>query len=727
MVSLLSTKCILMKTCLRITLLILAGTLQIGIWKPVFAQRKLEKTKPDLPATTPLPLQTLPEDTVPAIINYKEENGVVKFSSVLRPLRPIAGAPEPFYTYFWEFGDGSFSFDKEPEHVFPDSLLRNVRLFATNSYDDGKRPPTRPKPLKPGSSRPVLASIAQDASSTPGTDPAFFKSGGSIEMKTNCMPKPGEDMMLVFGYKNKMENGLASLGGTLTILYNDVEFNKDNFELTETRVYHKEQKSKFDKTAAVVVLKPGSAADVFYGYVSGPNNTKGFPVMADEPANSTALDLEATALIKEKMAAFKTGESWKFDNLKAGEERFLFMQFRTTPDMIKDTNAVVRLTGLFTPNDPLVPAETFTMELQIVASHDPNKMMMKNSRMNFRLTGKKRKLTYKVRFQNTGKGPAKKVDVGVAIADVLDMASIEILDSKPKLIMSDSSTYANQSSLDTVRTADSVHFVFKNIYLPGMQQKGVKEADSTMGFVEYKIGFKEKPKKLPFKSGAAIVFDKNEPIYTNRSVGKYKMGLSPGVMAGYGFPFENGNSPFSGQKNISFGASIAPYAPHRYFFQAELYMSSYAEKEYLISRTPGNGRIVAVENANGKREEARVNYIDSSAVIKVVTINVVPLQLRRNFNKYFGAGVGTLVSFNLDKQSLPSRTGVLEFIQSPGTTTTISKSYDKIKSSFNDFQNTLFADVQLGKVHVGPSIGFRYLFTLQNTSNRMVTYLTWKF
>jgi hypothetical protein len=546
------------------------------------------------------------------------------------------------------------------------------------------------------------------------------------------MPKPGEDMMLIFGYKNKIENGLASLGGTLSILYNDKEFNKDNFELTEARVYHLEKKTAFDKGAAIAVLKPGNVADVFYSAVPGPGGTgpnmpDALSGVADGDVNSAVLDPEATALIREKMAAFKTGESWKFDNLKAGEERFLFMQFKTTPDMIKDTNAVVRLTALFTPDDPLVPAETFTVELQIVASHDPNKMMMKNSRMNFRLTGKKRKLTYKVRFQNTGKGPAKKVDVGVAIAEVLDMASIEILDSKPKLILSDSSAYAGQSSLDTIRTADSVHFVFRNIYLPGMQQKGVKDADSTMGFIEYKIGFKEKPRKLPFKSGAAIVFDKNEPIYTNRSVGKYKMGISPGIIAGYGFPFENGNSPFSGQKNISFGASIAPYAPHRYYLQAEVYMSSFAEKEYLISRTPGDGRIVAIENANGKREEARVNYIDSSAVIKLLTINLVPLQLRRNFNKYFGAGIGTLISFNLDKQSMPSRTGVLEFIQSPGTTTTISKTYDKVKSSFNDFQNTLFADVQLGKVHVGPSIGFRYLFTFQNTSNRMITYLTWKF
>jgi len=654
---------------------------------------------------------SMPEDTVPAIINHTIENGTVKFSSVLRPLRQIAGAPEPFYTYFWEFGDGQFSFEKEPQHIYPDTLKYDVRLFATNSYDDGKRPPTRPKPLKPGSSRPILAA------NKPAAEALFFKSGGSVEMKTNCMPKPGDDMMLVLGYRNKPENGLANLNGTLSILYNDKEFNKDNFDLAEIRTYNKETKTTLDKFGTIAALKI-SKDPLFYASLNGPN--------ANE-TDHVVFDPEGTALIKEKMAAYRKNESWKFENLKPGEEKFIFLNFKTTPEMIKDTNAVVKLTGMFIPDNPLATTEFFTIELQIVASHDPNKMMLKNSRMNFRFTGKNKKLTYKVRFQNTGKGPAKKVDVGVAIAEILDKGSIEIMDSKPKLVPG-KATYANQSYLDTVSIADSVHFVFNNIYLPGMQQKGVKDADSTMGFIEYKIGFKAKPKKLPFKSGAAIVFDKNEPIYTNRATGRYKMGLSPGIIAGYGFPFGNGNTPFSGQKNITFGASLAPYAPHRYYWQVELYASSFAEKEYLIKQIPGNDRLVPVV-IDGKQQEARLKYADSTVRTKVITINVVPLQMRYNFNKYIGAGVGTLVSFNIDKQSTPSKQALYELVNASGTTqqATVKKAFDKVSSSFSDFQNTLFTDIQVGKVHVGPSIGFRYLYTFQGSNNRLITYLTWKF
>lgn len=686
-------------------LLLFFGTLlaQQFVVFDVYAQIKQAVANPNA-------VLILPTDTVPALIHHTIDNGVVKFSSTLRPLRQIAGAPAPFYSYFWEFGDGHFSFEKEPQHIYPDSLKYEVRLFATNSYDDGKRPPTRPKPLKPGSSRPILAANIP-------AEPHFFKSGGSIEMKTNCMPKPGDDMMLVLGYRNKLENGIANLNGTFSLLYNDKEFNKDNFELIETRTYHNEKKTALDKHRALTALKI-SKEPVFYASLHGPDNPRVSPMV---------FDAEGSALIREKMAAYRKCESWKFENLKAGAEKYVFLQFKTTPEMIKDTNAIVKLTGMFIPDNPLATTEFYTIELQIVASHDPNKMMLKNSRMNFRFTGKNRKLTYKVRFQNTGKGPAKKVDIGVAIAEILDRGSIEVLDSKPKLVLC-KDAYSNQSCLDTSGVADSIHFVFKNIYLPGMQQKGVNDADSTMGFIEYKIGFKEKPKKLPFKSGAAIVFDKNEPIYTNRTTGRYKMGLSPGIIAGYGFPFKSGNTPFSGQKNITFGASLAPYAPHRYYWQVELYGSSFAEKEYLVKRTPGNDQPVPIL-VDGKRQEARLKYSDSLSKVKVLTINIVPIQLRYNFNKYFGAGIGTLVSFNLDEQSTPSKQSVYELVNAAGTgqQVAVKQAFQKLSNSFNEFQHTLFTDIQVGKVHVGPSLGFRYLYTFQGSDNRIITYLTWKF
>ena len=87
-------------------------------------------------------------DTAAAEINSQIDNNQVKFSASLRPLRQIAGAPAAFYTYFWEFGDGSYSFEKEPLHVYKDTGEYDVRLYATNNYDDGKKPNTRPRRVR---------------------------------------------------------------------------------------------------------------------------------------------------------------------------------------------------------------------------------------------------------------------------------------------------------------------------------------------------------------------------------------------------------------------------------------------------------------------------------------------------------------------------------------------------------------------------------------------------
>ncbi|HTM97169.1 MAG TPA: hypothetical protein VL088_00425, partial [Pedobacter sp.] len=52
---------------------------------------------------------------------------------------------------------------------------------------------------------------------------------------------------------------------------------------------------------------------------------------------------------------------------------------------------------------------------------------------------------------------------------------------------------------------------------------------------------------------------------------------------------------------------------------------------------------------------------------------------------------------------------------------------NELKKNFTDANVSFFADVQLGLVRVGPSIGFRYLFDPKTNNNRMATYVTWKF
>lgn len=637
--------------------------------------------------------QIHPADTIPAVINIYQDSSKLKFDASLRDLRQIAGAPSPFYTYFWEFGDGHFSFEKDPVHSYRDTGTFDIRVYATNNYDDGKPPPTKPKKLAVPKALPV--SYANNS--------FFFKSGGSIELKTNRMPKPAEEMILLVGYRNKPEWNIANLSGKIAILYNERQFKQDNFILKETRKYHNEQPSSFTSLLAYVPLKKVEEEDW---------KQKG------GPASITQLKPdESSQVIKDKTDLFRNSNVWKFENIKQGEERFMFLSLNTTPEMLQDTNAVVTISALFIPDNPLLEHEILDLQLQIVASHDPNKMMLKNRRMNYRFTGKKRELSYKVRFQNTGEGPAKKVAIGIRTADVLDLSTLKISDSQPKCVPCDSA-YANQSCLDTIVSKDSVHFVFKNIYLPGVKQKGVSDMDSTMGYIAYSVQFKKKPKKLPFDSQAAIVFDKNEPIYTNRSVGRFSPGLSPGIIAVHGSQVNN-QSIQLGNKNFSIGFSLSPYAPYRKYWQLELYMSSFNESETPLGQIKG-GRDTVID---------KVGYVitsrDAFLKSKVLTIDAVPAQLRYNLNSFIGFGAGAMVSVNI--KTTNERRQDINLQNANGQSLTLNSLQKEATENFNQWKTTLFADIQLGRVRVGPSFGIRYLHSLNLNDKRLSTYLAWKF
>jgi len=643
--------------------------------------------------------QVLPGDTIPAKINYKIEDDIAKFNAELRALRGIAGAPAPFYTHFWEFGDGKFSFDKEPAHFYADSGTYYPRVYATNNYDDGKPPPMRPGSIKIRS-KPIPKTMASTTN--------FFKPGENIALKTNRMPRPEEEMVLLLGYKNSTLAGNLSKNGTLILFYNDQEFEKDNFKIIETRTHHQETKTSLTKILTLTALNkiPQNYAS------SGPNiNAR------------NAMSTTNAQLIKEKLNLYKSSEAWQYQNLENGEERFMFLSIQTTPEMIKDTNAVVTLSAMMIPDDPIADVSVYDLELQIVASHDPNKMILKNRSMNYRFLGKNKELTYKVKFQNTGKGPAKLVNVGIKIPDVLDKTSIKILKTQPAVLGCDSA-YSGQSCMDTLIRKDSINFIFKNIYLPGVQQDGVNNTDSTKGFVEYTIRFKEKPKKQPFSSGAAIIFDKNEPIYTNKARGKFKPGISPGIITGYGFLGGKNTMTEFGNKNVSLGFTISPYSPYRKYLQAELFINSYNSSDPIVRMSDNIKKDTVINNRDGYIINSRNYYTES----KRIDIDVVPIQLRYNLNSYIGLGIGGIASFTLSEKGTVNEKLLLSQRGANGQINNldIEKPAGDFKKNFADINSAVFGDVQIGLVRKGPALGFRYIKSLTLKDQRLFTYLSWK-
>lgn len=635
-------------------------------------------------------------DTAAAEINPKIENNQVEFGASLRPLRQIAGAPASFYTYFWEFGDGSYSFEKEPMHVYKDTGNYDVRLYATNNYDDGKKPNTRPRRVRVSN----RSNLAQYKS------PSFFSGEGSLEIRANQMPKPGEDMVLLIGYRNKSNNA-TPLSGSVMLLYNEKQFSQNCFDMGDARTYHQEQPMTFE-TMMAWMNNPDMIRE-------RETRTRGLFTVS----SAYAADYDRRQMlqqIKQEMTAFRKHSVWKINNIQKGEEQFMFITINTLPEMISDTNAVVTISGLFIPDDPSMEMEKFNLEMQVVASHDPNRMMLKNKKLNYRFTSKNRENTYKVQFQNTGKGPAKKVAITITIPGLLNTGSLEVVGMKPECPWCKTTT-GNQSCIDTVVTKDSIQFVFKNIFLPGTQQDGVSDPDSTKGYIKYRIRFSKKMHKLPFQSRAAIVFDKNEPIYTNRSTGKFKKGLSPGIIVGLGSSLGSIKSNMARQQ-YTLGVTISEYAAYKKYFQWELFLRSHQNVEQFIGRRQGGDTII---DGRGYK----VQYRDSYEKIKVASIDVVPFEFRYNLASFVSAGIGTLLSADVTRNTTNY---MRTLIADPnGGTRALEGETGNRNEAFATLRGALFADAQLGLVRTGPAVGIRFYQYFNPSYQNIMLYASWKF
>ena len=632
-------------------------------------------------------------DNEPASVGVKVNSNHIQCSSALRPLRPLAGAPDPFYSYYWEFGDGKFSFEENPAHLYKDTGSYDIRLFATNNYDDGKPPPIRPKRIKVNS---------RNNSYALNNNPSFFKHGGAIEMRVNCMPRADEDMVLILGYRNEKMN--TPLNGSMVLFYNERQFRKNNFDFSEERIYNDEKKTSL---SSIIAFAPASEIRQS-AYTGGPG------VGSIEEENNGPVG-RLSELISSKQKLFRQNDSWRFTDLQPGAEKYLFVTLHTTPEMIKDTNAVVEINGLFIPDNPAAEIEEYALDLQIVASHDPNRLMLKQRRLNYRFTGRRTEMVYTVRFQNTGRGSAKQALIRVGVPPVLDTRSLEILEMYPKCPFCNPGMKARQSCLDTIIRKDSIIFSFKHIYLPGLREQGIRDPDSTIGYVKYRMHFNRDLKKLPFESNAVIVFDNNPPISTNSPKGSFKPGRSPGLILGYNLFFGNQGKA---ENYFSIGASISPYSPYKKYLQAEGLVGYLQFPEQFLGAFTSN--VDTLINSASFRIIGREIYTKRS----IIKLDLVPLQLRYNINDFIGVGAGTLVS--LDAYSKSTNREILHLIQPPNPSqTTLQKTYTLTKW-FGYADIALFADLQAGMARVGPVAGIRYLHYLRNPLNALYLYLAWR-
>ncbi|MEJ8842453.1 PKD domain-containing protein [Lacibacter sp. H375] len=620
-----------------------------------------------------------------AVLVSQKENKV-SFKASLPPLTQIPGAPKPFYTYLWDFGDGHFSTEENPEHVYAKEGDYEAVLYAVNNYDDGKKPGRKPKKVGVKQvNKSYLASVSP-------SEQNFFKANGFFELKYNCMAKPGDTMVLMAGWKNDV-----AVNGKVYLFINEKQFGQNSFDTAGFRLYN--DAALINDKNAIASVRPfdnmlltssGSPASnfkeekKFTGVESKTflmNTLKGY-------SNVFAVDIKQATT----------------------DAQFMFTNLFVTPGMIKDTNATIIITGLFVPDTGGVYMHQ--LNIPIVTSHDPNKMNLNHGRLNYRTLKKSKSLSYKIRFQNDGEGPARKIKLAITLPSAMDPQTISIKDMSPYCLPCDS-VPTRTGCWELVTNKDSAAFIFNGIYLPGTNQKGVNDKDSTKGFVEFDVKTKKKLDNLPFKGRTAIYFDKNEPVITNFATGKFKPALSPIVMAGYEMNLgENGLSD-----GVNIGVGIARLAPYKPYFQFELFSKYY--QTTTAQQTFQRQGVVVIDGKNydyrGYREQLRS---------RITRIGLVPLHLRYNFNDLLSAGTGVRVDADFAGSIDTSRTYLLSNFNGQ-----VNFPYDlKRNSSIKTFSNAQFlpfVDLQFGKVRLGPQVGTRFYYGGTNRSY-LYFYASWR-
>jgi len=600
---------------------------------------------------------------------------------------PIAGSREaPSFGHYWEFGDGNYSFEESPIHTYKFNPNGDAVVYMTNNYDNGDQPDTKPD-------RPSGLAVLDDDIIL---DIPYMDSGDLLNLSNNHDPKPGNNMVCIINYKNPSLNPIT---GKLYLFYNETAFDKNLFELTEDRVHFGEIRNpEVTPSNFSDINHPDLAVD----YLASTEDIN----ILDPSIAIRDINQRAEQKLNDLARDYNSVSVWDIGQMRGREARNLFTTFHATPDMLEDTSAVVTITSLFVPDD-YKSYEEAILEMTIVSAHDPNKISVSKTKSSFRRIQSK-DLTYTVHFQNTGKGTAETVRIDCTLPEGLDAESVELKDTHlGKECPPCEKASAGQSCIDKKVVSDNlVSFTFQNIILLGKDE--AKKKDDTKGFVKYKIKPSKKIKKLGLKSRADIYFDKEKAIQTNFSNTKFKAGISPAARVAYNYYGAD-----DGNNYLSFGVAISPFKSYKWYYQAEVMLASNEGSSQIVSETTQDlGQII-------KETTVTTNF-------DCLILDIVPLQIRRDLNNFMSFGIGGQFSLRSGTEN--------------GTTTSVLKNKEGeifsdpmlddefINENKFNFIPSAFADLSIGIVRAGPSVGLRYYYKFSELEeNHFQLYGIWKF
>ncbi len=643
----------------------------------------------------------------------------MQFDPVLPPLQQRAGAPEAYWEHFWIFGDGSFSREAEPLHHYPAGGEYEVIYLATGNYDTGK-PPKKKK-------KKVSGYASADAPLPASNVLASVDRAVGIGVARDAVPE--EENIVLITYHNP---GSSYAGGKLHLFFNERRFGHPHFTYQESYTYYGEEELPEALSVVWPTTEPGGSSWAsLQPRPLGPLSA--FPSGLPENRRDEALEAAQEEFLDHRV--------WAFDGLAPGGQRNVFVALEATPEMLRDTTVTIYMQAAYESADGQL-FDLAVLEIPIVSAHDPNIQQVSERKTGFRRIWEKT-LKYKTRFQNTGEGPAEQIRIETRFRpeEVLDLERLEVLDCYPEVPLCPDSNVYNISCLDTQYVQNELVFTFRNIYLPGTKQEGVEDKDSTQGFVRYALTPTKKMKRRSFRSRAGIYFDNEPPVYTNWARTRFKW-FEPSFMPMMGYkivPDSSGlNMPF-------FGVGVASaYKAYGFYLQPELHTGVSGRQESAFTLPPE--RRSGQENIPGSDLILHRDTVSRTSVQQTVqrySLELAPLHLRRNLNRFIGLGAGAsyLLHFeNRDERSttesevfvqecFPSAAGELRCPEPPRLDDR-QPGPEIVENSrqviFGDLR--FFVDLNIGLARSGPVLGLRnYLRVGRAPAYSLAAYAAWRF
>ena len=350
----------------------------------------------------------------------------------------LSNGPWPIadYHYFWNFGDGTYSFDERPVHKFLSTNPTTVSLEIIKRYDDDDEPDKYAAPITPGSS---------------GTEPKTMTT--SLEVLNNRDAKINDSITYIIEYGKLCDRKPEDPEPSIKLTFDDSKMDYEGF--------------------------------ASYNGESGPSTSTG--------------TIEFSDLVLTGSKAKRIFVTFKVANLTEG----------TPVDLTYE---------LIDSADPTCNVGPSDLELEAVLSHDPNYIEAEIDE----ICGPAEsgdKITYRIHFQNVGKGTANEVVVRTFVPTFFK--SGDPTDINTTWPSGANHSLQNGELIWTLNTASNN--LKGSIGLKGKADPGygvtVFEPE-TKEYIEYELEFKPGGGQLfdpcvTIVNQAEIVFDCNPPILTN--------------------------------------------------------------------------------------------------------------------------------------------------------------------------------------------------------------------